>query len=278
MHHRYAPRGHFRPWAKLSFPEATLAFRFAYPTLLCANNKHAFLHDVRTGALVQTIDFDVEWLQELEDEDDGICYVDVNERYAFVCEPRALHVFARDGNAEVLRIPSDALMSKVVEVDNIAGLGDPFVAVLPLSLWGDKYHCSDFLAGALPPPSPFSHRFYYPFTCSVQQSDDDSFFSIVHVSRDGHDLVISTTGKRVVFIQDFERICRGETSLLDVGRVLLLLRGYDVYHIASEHGRVCVATVRVFPCTFSCCTHSCLTPFSFFCPSLFFCSILGFSS
>ena len=176
MHHQYAPHGHFRPWAKLSFPEPTLALRFAYPTLLCANNKHAFLHDVRTGALVQTIDFSVECLQELEGEDNGICYVDVNERYAFVCEPRALHVFARDGGAEVLRIPRDALMSKVVEVDNIAGLEDPFVAVLPLSLWGDKYHCSDFLAGALPPPSLFSHRFYYQFTCSVQQSDDDSYF------------------------------------------------------------------------------------------------------
>ena len=24
MHHRYVPRGHFRPWAKLSFPEPTL--------------------------------------------------------------------------------------------------------------------------------------------------------------------------------------------------------------------------------------------------------------
>ena len=107
-------------------------------------------------------------------------------------------------------------------------------------------------------------------------------FSTAHVSRDSRDLVISTTGNRVVFIRDFERICRGETSIEDAGQVLLLLEGYDgyddVYHIAFEHGRVCVATVRVFPCTFSCCTHSCLTPFSSLCPSIFFCSILGFSS
>ena len=155
MHHRYAPRGHFRPWAKLSFPEPTFAFRFAYPTLLCANNKHAFLHDVHTGALVQTIDLNLEWLQGVVEEDDGICYdVDVNERHVFVCEPHALHVFARDGGAEVLRIPSDALMPKVVEVDNIDRLGGPFVAVLPLSPRTDGY-CFDFLAGVLPPPLPF---------------------------------------------------------------------------------------------------------------------------
>jgi len=176
MHHRYAPRGHFRPWAKLFFPEPTPAFRFVYPTLLCVcgNNKRAFLHDVRTGALVQTIDLNFEWLQEVDDAD-GICYVDVNERYAFVCEPRALHVFARDVGAEVLRIPSDALMPNVVKVDNIAGLGEPFVAVLPLNPWSDEDGV-DFLAGALSPLSLLSHRFYYPFTCSAQQSDDDSNF------------------------------------------------------------------------------------------------------
>jgi len=71
------------------------------------------------------------------------------------------------------------------------------------------------------------------------------FFSIAHVSRDGRDLVISTIDKRVLFIWDFERICHGETSLLDAGQVLLLLRGYDVHDVAFEHGRVCVATVRV---------------------------------
>ena len=104
------------------------------------------------------------------------------------------------------------------------------------------------------------------------------FFSIAHVSRDGRDLVISTTSYRVVLIRDFERICRGETSLLDAGQVLGLLPGDECYRMAFEHGRVCVATVRVFPYTFSCRTHSCLTLFSFLCPSLFFCSFLGFTS
>ena len=146
-HRQYAPRGHFRPWAKLSFPEPMTACRFVYPTLLCANNEHAFLCDVRTGALVQTIDLNIEeWLEE--DEEVGrICYVDVNEQYAFVCRVRSLHVFARDGGAEVLRIPSDASLPKVVAG---AAPGDPFVAVLPLHPGSDHYW-PNFLAGVLPP-------------------------------------------------------------------------------------------------------------------------------
>jgi hypothetical protein len=173
MHHRYAPRGHFRPWAKLSFPEHLIACRFAYPTLLCANDEHAFLHDVRTGALVQTIDLNIEeWLQGAE-VGGRICYVDVNERHAFVCRVRSLHVFARDGGAEVLRIPSDASMPKVVVADAVPG--DPFVAVLPLRPGSDGYR-PNFLAGVLPPLILPSHHFYYPFTCLARQSDDDSIF------------------------------------------------------------------------------------------------------
>ena len=167
MHHRYAPRGHFRPWAKLSFPEPTLAFRFAYPTLLCANNEQAFLHDVRTGALVQTIDLNVEeWpLEELAGDDGGIRYVDVNERHAFVCGVRSLHVFARDGGAEVLRISSDASIPKVVVADAVPG--NQFVAVLPLRPGSDDHH-PNFLAGVLHIPFLSSLRFFHPFTCSAQ--------------------------------------------------------------------------------------------------------------
>ena len=72
------------------------------------------------------------------------------------------------------------------------------------------------------------------------------FFSTAHVSRNGRDLVILTTTYRVVFIWDFERICRGETSLVDAGQVLGLLPGDECFRMAFEHGRVCVATVRVF--------------------------------
>jgi hypothetical protein len=55
---------------------------------------------------------------------------------------------------------------------------------------------------------------------------------------------------RVVFIRDFERICRGETTFERAGLVLGI-RPEDVCsYLGFEHGRVCVATVRISQSTF----------------------------
>ncbi|KAH9059604.1 hypothetical protein EDB87DRAFT_769868 [Lactarius vividus] len=203
LYHQYAPRGQFRPWALLRFHEATRAYRLAYPTLICASDERAFLHDVRTGSLVQTIDIHLE----------GLRYVDVNERHAFVCERAAVHVFSRESGGEVLRIPVDAVVrcNQLAE-DPATVSGDWFVT--PLSV----YPRSD---GFSPHPD----------------------FIAAHVSRDGRDLAILLERSRVVFVRDFERICRGETSLEQAGIVLGIPE--DTFHyLGFEHGRICVATMK----------------------------------
>ena len=147
MHSRYAPRGHFRSWANLSFPEPTFGTRLVYPALLSANTRHAFLHDVHTGALMQTIDVGP-GAQGL-----GFRYVDVNERYAFVYTSRSLHVFARDGGAEVLRIPNNVFLPRTAIVISGSVPEKPFVEVVSLRPGRDNSR-PDFLAGALLSPSP----------------------------------------------------------------------------------------------------------------------------
>jgi hypothetical protein len=226
IHQRYGHRGHFRPWAKLSFPSFTRAYRFVYPTLLCAGTDRAFLHDVRTGALVQSIDIGLE----------DVCYVDVDERYVFVCEPDVLHVFSRgEGGAEVLRIPRGVLFSKVVGPSTpIDRLGDPFVSVLTLYPGIDEYP-PVFIAGTC----VWHRNSLFKLKAIIL-----FLFCLAHVSRDGHDLVILTTRNHVFLIRDFERISRGETSLETAGPVLHLSRQAKCFYLAFEHGRVCVATVR----------------------------------
>ena len=220
-HSRYAPRGHFRPWAKLSFPEVTRAYRLAYPTLLCANREHAYLHDVRTGALVQTIDIAVQ----------NVCYVDVNERYVFVCELVALHVYSRgDGGTEVLRIPRDVSFSKAVGPSSTVVDRESFVSVLPLLPVIDE-HPSEFIAGECVAPLLLSN-------------DLPSFFLLAHVSRDGRDLVVMTAQNHVILVRDFERVCREETRIEASGVVVHLSDQAECFYLAFEHGRVCVATVR----------------------------------
>ena len=240
MHRLYAPRGHFRPWAKLTFSEATHAYRFAYPTLLCANRSRAFLHDVRTGALVQTINIRLSHRQ-------SVCYVDVNERHAFVCDPEALHVYARQGDgrdgagAKVLRISRSVPVQKAVE-PNVAP-GNPFFTVLPLRSEIDGV-LPRFIAGA----STFS----FPATEIGRRRRRRRLFThifpldIAHVSRDGRDLVIMASRDRLLLIRDFERIFRGDTSIAAAGQVLRLLPGDECCYLAFEHGRVCVATVSPF--------------------------------
>ncbi|KAH9174792.1 hypothetical protein EDB89DRAFT_472183 [Lactarius sanguifluus] len=98
-YHQYAPLGEFRPWALLRFPEFTHAVcRLAFPTLICMSFQCVFLHDLRTGSLVQTIETRY-W---------NIRYVDVNERHVFLCRPDAVHVFSRESSSEVLCILADA--------------------------------------------------------------------------------------------------------------------------------------------------------------------------
>jgi len=47
------------------------------------------------------------------------------------------------------------------------------------------------------------------------------------------------------FVRDFERICCGETTFEQAVLVLAFQPVYRCYYLAFEHGRVCVATVRI---------------------------------
>jgi hypothetical protein len=143
VHHQYAPRGQFRPWALLAYPQLTRAYRLAYPTLICASSRKAFLHDVRTGSLVQTIDITIR----------SLCYVDVSERHVFVCEHDVVHVFSRESGSEILRIPADATIrcSQLVEDPDF----DTFTTHLSVSPNVDN-SCPRFIAGMF--SYPLIHR------------------------------------------------------------------------------------------------------------------------
>jgi len=80
--------------------------------------------------------------------------------------------------------------------------------------------------------------------------------------------VILTTTNRVIFIRDFERICRGEVGLAAAGEVLRLSLGDKCFYLAFEHGRVCLATVRVFLHIPRCSHVTYLSPTLFFLPFL----------
>ncbi|KAF8271814.1 hypothetical protein EI94DRAFT_1827289 [Lactarius quietus] len=63
------------------------------------------------------------------------------------------------------------------------------------------------------------------------------------VSRDGCELVVLSSERRLVFVRDFERVCRGETTLEQAALVLGIPNGLCL-QLVFKHGRVYVATVQ----------------------------------
>ena len=61
---------------------------------------------------------------------------------------------------------------------------------------------------------------------------------IAHISRDGRDLVVLSEKRRVLFIRNFERICRGETTFERAGHVLNIQPEDICSCLGFEHVRV----------------------------------------
>ena len=138
LYRHYAPRGQFVPWSLLEFGEPVYTCRLAYPTLVSANKEHAFLHDVDTGCLLQTISINLS----------TFCSLDVNERYVFVIEPYVVRVFSRERGFEVLHIPAEAAIwcSQHVE-DPFLISGSWFTTSLSVSPEVDESPRPEFLTG-----------------------------------------------------------------------------------------------------------------------------------
>lgn len=87
-------------------PELGRAFRFVYPILFVAGLNKAYLYDVETGDLVQTIE-DTQVLRDgliLGD----INYVEISPLHAFICGTLQLRLFERRSGGLVYAIPSRA--------------------------------------------------------------------------------------------------------------------------------------------------------------------------
>lgn len=98
-------RGHFKPWAILLMQEPTRAFRLVYPTFLTVSRDRAFLYNVETAQLVQTID-------NIQSPDfEGVAlgdinYVELSEKYVFICGTKSLKLYYRSDGKPALCVPS----------------------------------------------------------------------------------------------------------------------------------------------------------------------------
>lgn len=106
----YGKDGFFQPWAVLHMPELTSAYRFVYPTLLVAAYDRAYLWDVPSGKLIQTIE-DCQFIGSEDGNNHmllGIMYVEISERHVFIAGQFHLRVFSRATGKSVLNFSSSA--------------------------------------------------------------------------------------------------------------------------------------------------------------------------
>lgn len=91
-----ANQGHFRPWAVLHMSELTSAFRFVYPILVVAAHDRAFLWDIPSATLIQTLNDCQSVTSGGFNESLGrIKYVEISERHVFLVGLCFLRVFSR---------------------------------------------------------------------------------------------------------------------------------------------------------------------------------------
>jgi hypothetical protein len=78
-------------------PENSRAFRFVFPTLLVASHTNAYLWDVPSGRLIQTIP-EIQGKTELG----SIRYVELSAKYVVICGKKQLRIFSRSNQGKLL--------------------------------------------------------------------------------------------------------------------------------------------------------------------------------
>lgn len=152
----------------LQIPEPTRAFRFVYPTLLVCAPRTLFLLDIRSGEIIQSIPHSLEI----------ICYVELNEKYAFVCG-ESLQVYERQNGRRVLDLT-------------------PFIGDTPLKVLDGR---EEGLVSAV------------DYTDRERADEDDEFFTAAHVC--GNDLAALLSWSRLLILRNW--IQREETIDIQLG-------------------------------------------------------------
>ncbi len=98
-------KGYFKPWAMLVTPAPGRAFRFVYPVLLIAGLSTAYLYDVESANLIQTI-HNTQFMHDGESLGE-INYVELSPLHVFICGSIQLRIFDRESGSLLYCISSN---------------------------------------------------------------------------------------------------------------------------------------------------------------------------
>ncbi|KAF5376923.1 hypothetical protein D9615_007333 [Tricholomella constricta] len=218
-------RGHFRPWAVLHPPQTTRAFRFSYPYLGAAAWDAVYLWDVRTGALVQAINQtqlgtngeDVQGVLEVLGD---INYIEVSDKYVFLCGIHSLRIFSRETGKAVLDIPSSKY---------------------PIASW----HFS--ISPDRPAPGVQGSSLVLQKLVSrpvpLEESIIVNEFIAVHISTCGSHLAALMLSSKLIIIHNFEEAFKHGVPIRELSlEIQLGSPCHSSRYLTFENGRIGVAT------------------------------------
>ncbi|TFY58766.1 hypothetical protein EVJ58_g6219 [Rhodofomes roseus] len=235
--HGRSGRGRLRPWALLTMPEMTRACRFVYPTFLAASQNTAYLWDLPSARLVQTLHGFQAMHNDIEPLGD-VRYVDVDARHVVLCGQNGIRVISREDSSVVLRLSNTGSSTMLMSPELTQG-SDRIPLVSPLKTEHMRSRDGH-------PWGRFRAVYTVPLAC------------LAHLSETGRDLACLLADGRLVLIRDFERAVSGNVPIADAAlevdlthvrrsnqntHSLVARRNTRAgYYLAFEQGRVAVAT------------------------------------
>lgn len=240
----FAVDGYFRPWAVLHMPERTSAFRFVYPTLIVAASDHAYLWDIPSGKLIQTL----EGIQYVGSEDlfneilGRVTYVEISERHVFISGEFCLRVFSRATGKSVLDLTSfEERYGFWTYVPVVSHHRTPGSALQRCEMTATKqpYGSADgsqyrkFVAGTL---------------ISLASLNMCLTVVIVHVSACGCHFAALLSGHRLLVVSNFEKVSNHEELYAQTLDVQISPHGWresgsGSIYLAFDYGRISAVTV-----------------------------------
>ncbi|KAG8910903.1 hypothetical protein FRC01_006059 [Tulasnella sp. 417] len=204
-------RGVYLPFALLNPPARTRASRFVYPHLLLASeaSRKAYIWDIPTSSLIQTIEISPPPQPETLGLPEVIYYVELNQEFVFVCWSFSLVVHRRVPDDRSGEPPKDNVAFSV-RLDSMTE-ADParsFIGSVPCPIFSvDLPSPTKLGLEASVPQTSVAAR--YPVTQVYTQVDNGTpllweDFAAVHVSPHGRDLVTVTQGGWLLYVPDFE--------------------------------------------------------------------------
>ena len=234
--------GHFQPWAVLHMPESISEFRFVYPTLVVANYNRAYLWDIPSGKLIQTL----QGCQFVASEGGyneylgRIKYVEISERHVFLVGSFRLRVFSRVTGKSILDLHHSYGFWKYMPISHDRTPGSTLVRH-EIVATQEPYEFSQQL---------LTDKFVSGTSSSLAALNVKPNHEKAHVSACGCHFVALLSGCRLLIVYNFEKASNDEALHGQTLNIQITSsRFYESIYLAYDHGRIALVTVSIF-CSF----------------------------